>query len=73
MDAGRGLLRDTLHVLTDARPLPRVRGERRANQVDDDAPLFRVVLGIEGGDAVRRRELDAFVDEERRVAAVIDK
>ena len=72
MDAGRRLLGHALDLAGDARPLLRVGGERRLEQLEDDLELVRVgACGI--GHGARALELGALVDEHRRVAAVVEQ
>src|SRR3954447_7147940 len=71
MDAGRGLLGHALDVRGGLGPALRVLREAALQRLEDDAEL--VVVGRRG---VRHRpgrlELDALVDEQRRVATVVE-
>ena len=69
--AGGGLLGDALDAGGDAGPALRVGGERAAQQLEDDRVLLGVVLGG-GGHGAGLLVLDALVDEQRDVAAVVE-
>ena len=45
---------------------------RRRTSVEDDAPLLGLVGGVEVGHLAGPLELEPLVDEQRRVAAVVD-
>src|SRR5690606_17182232 len=70
VDAGGGLLGDALDAGGGLGPAAGLLGDAAAEGVEDDAPLLRVVLGG-GGDGARLLVLGALVDEEGRVAAVV--
>ena len=76
LDAGRRLLGHAHHARRHARPLGRVLGEPLLDDAEHDLELGvvgrrRVGEGAVG--LVRGLRLDALVDEERRVAAVVDE
>src|SRR5690606_10972500 len=70
VDAGGGLLGDALDAGGGLGPAAGLLGDAAAEGVEDDAPLLRVVLGG-GGDGARLLVLGALVDEEGRVAALV--
>ena len=72
LDTGGGFFGDALAGLSDAVPTLGVFGKVLAECFEDDAPLFGVVLGVKGWDFACFFVLDALVDEQGRVAAVID-
>ncbi len=72
MNAGRRLLADAAAALADARPETRVVLLLLPQHVEDHAPFFGFVLGVEGGHLARGLELGALVDQQRRVATVVD-
>src|SRR5262249_36802501 len=67
-----GLLAHAAHALGDIGPAARARAQLAAQQLQDDAPLLAVLVGIEVGHAARALELDTLVDQQRRIAAVVD-
>jgi hypothetical protein len=71
--AGGRLLGDTLQPLRDAGPALRALLELGAEQVEDDAVLLALRGRVVLRHAARGLELDALVDEQRRVAAVIEE
>src|SRR4029453_12224974 len=72
MDARRGLLAHAADARRDALPLTRRFGLQSPHQVQDDAPLGGILFGIEVGNASGLLELEALVDEQGRIAAVVD-
>ena len=73
MNAGRCLLGHSLDVLGYSRPPARMVLGFRAQQIQDDAPLFRIILGIERRNLAGLLELRALVHEQRRIAAVVEQ
>src|SRR4029450_790654 len=70
--AGGGLFADAADLGGDALPLSRRLALEPAEQREDDAPLLGVALRVERGHAAGPLELEALVDEQRGVAAVVD-
>src|SRR5206468_1014438 len=71
MDASGGLFADALDVFGDPGPLVARRRERLLEQLKDDGPFLRIIRGGIG-DFACLFELDALVDEQCRVPAVVD-
>jgi len=72
VDAGGGFLGDAFQIVGDGGPFAGVGGEFLADGVEDDSPLFRVVLSIEVGDVSGFFKLGGLHDEECGIATVID-
>ena len=70
--AGRRLFADAPEGRGDVRPALRALGEALLQEVEDDAPLFGIALGLERRHLPGLLELDALVHEQRRIAAVVD-
>src|SRR5262245_41535252 len=73
MHARRRLLGDALDRLGDLRPSPRAFRRLGAEQLEDDTPFLGVVIRIESWNGTGLLEFGSLVDEERRVAAVIEQ
>ena len=43
------------------------------DQLQDDPPLFRIILRIEIGNAFRNSELNTLVNEQGRVSAIVNE
>src|SRR5258706_9221026 len=56
----------------DACPPSSVLRHRRTDAIEDDAPLFGFLLGVESRNGTRPLELGPFVHDEGRIAAVVD-
>src|SRR5450759_3648304 len=69
----RRLLGYSAQILGHARPALRILLELAAQQIEDDAVLFRILVGIELGHASDLLELDSPVNEKRRVSTVIQQ
>ncbi len=71
MDAGRSLLADAADRFRDARVAPLVLRDRLVDRLEDDAPLFGILVRVERRNLARFLELRAFVHQQRRVAAIV--
>ena len=72
MDAGRRFFADAADRRRDPRVARLVFRHRLANRLEDDAPLFGILVRVERRNLPRLLELDALVHQQRRVAAVVD-
>src|SRR5436309_8922563 len=72
MHARGRLLGDAPDLCRHASPTLRIASELFAQQVEDDAPLLRLIARLEVGNAAFHFARYALMHEQRRVAAVID-
>ena len=71
MHAGRRLLGNTLDLRGYARPALRIAGELFSQQIENDAPLLRLVARLEFGNATLAFACDTLMNEQCGVATVV--
>ena len=72
MHAGRRLFADAANGRGNARVTGLVFRDRGVDGLENDAPLFRILVGVERGHLAGLLVLGALVHEQGRVAAVVD-